>query len=384
MTEKRKTALNAVVKELGGRMVEFAGWEMPVQFSGINDEHNAVRTAAGLFDVSHMGEIEFKGPDAFAAVQHLVCNDVAKMSIGQAMYAGLLYPNGTFVDDLLVHKIADDHYMLCVNAGNCDKDFAWVKENTSGAVEVSNTSLETAQLALQGPKAKAILQKITPVDLSTVKFYWFTHGTVAGIDDLLIAATGYTGERGYEIYIPNEHADHVFREIMKAGEEFGIKPVGLGARDTLRFEAGMMLYGNDIDDTTSPLEANLSWIVKMEAGEFIGFDALKRQLDEGLTRMLVGFEMVGAGIPRHGYEIHREGAKVGIVTSGTRAPFVKKSIGLGYVPIDLIEPDAEFDIMIRNRPVKAKVIPTPFYKRPRKKKRARADTLTSQLNVKGA
>lgn len=366
MTELRKTALNGVVKELGGKMVEFAGWEMPVQFSGIMDEHNAVRTAVGLFDVSHMGEIEFKGPDALAAVQRLVCNDVAKMSIGQAMYAGLLYPNGTFVDDLLVHKIADDHYMLCVNAGNMEKDFAWVKDNTAGNVDVKNTSFETSQLALQGPKAKAVLQKITPVDLSTVKFYWFTHGAVAGVDNLLIAATGYTGERGYEIYIPNKHAEHIFRELMKAGEEFGIQPIGLGARDTLRFEASMMLYGNDIDDTTSPLEANLSWIVKMEAGDFIGRDALQAQLDSSLTRRLVGFEMVEAGIPRHGYELYKEGGKVGYVTSGTRAPFLKKSLGLGYVPIDLTEPETELDVMIRNRAIKARVVPTPFYKRPKK------------------
>jgi len=369
MVEIRRTALNAVVKELGGRMVEFAGWEMPVQFSGIIDEHNTVRTAVGLFDVSHMGEIEFKGPDAFAAVQRLVCNDVSKMSIGQATYAGLLYPNGTFVDDLLVHKIAHDHYMLCVNAGNCDKDFAWVKENTSGDVEVLNTSLETAQLALQGPKARKVLEKITPVDLSTIKYYWFTHGTVAGVDNLLIAATGYTGERGYEIYVPNEHADHVFREIMKAGEEFGIKPIGLGARDTLRLEAGMMLYGNDIDDTTTAYEANLAWIVKLDAGDFIGRDALQKQLEQGLTRRLVGLEMVGAGIPRHGYEIHSDGAKVGNITSGTKAPFLKKAIGLGYVPLSLTELGTEFDIMIRNRAVKANVIPTPFYRRPRKNKK---------------
>ncbi len=369
MTKIKRTALNAVVKELGGRMVEFAGWEMPVQFSGIVDEHNTVRTSAGLFDVSHMGEIEFKGPDAFAAVQRLVCNDVSRMSIGQAMYAGLLYPNGTFVDDLLVHKIADDHYMLCVNAANCDKDFTWVNENTSGDVEVLNTSLETAQLALQGPKARKVLQKITPVDLSTIKYYWFTHGTVAGVDNLMIAATGYTGERGYEIYVPNEHAEHVFREIMKAGEEFGVKPVGLGARDTLRLEAGMMLYGNDIDDTTTAYEANLAWIIKLEAGDFIGRGALVKQLEEGLTRRLVGFEMVGAGIPRHGYDIHSDGAKVGYVTSGTKAPFLKKAIGLGYVPLALTELDTQLDIMIRNQGVKAKVIPTPFYRRPRTKKK---------------
>ena len=370
MAEVRRTALNAVIREIGGKIVEFAGWEMPVSFSGIVDEHNAVRTAVGLFDVSHMGEIELKGADAFAAAQRLVCNDVSKMSIGQAMYSGLLYPQGTFVDDLLVHKIADDHYMLCVNAANTDKDFEWVKENTSGDVEVLNTSLETCQLALQGPKARMVLEKITPVDLSAIKYYWFTYGAVAGVDDLMIAATGYTGERGFEIYIQNDYAEHIFREIMKAGEEFGIKPVGLGARDTLRLEAGMMLYGNDIDDTTTAFEANLAWIVKMEAGDFIGRDALKRQLEQGLTRRLVGFEMVGAGIPRHGYQIESDGAKVGYVTSGTKAPFLNKAIGLGYVPLALIEPGAEFDIMIRDRAVKARVIPTPFYRRPTSKKKA--------------
>ena len=375
MTKIKRTALNAVVKELGGKMVEFAGWEMPVSFSGIVDEHKAVRTGVGLFDVSHMGEIELKGPGAFAAAQRLVCNDVSKMSIGQAMYSGLLYPQGTFVDDLLVHKIADDHYMLCVNAANTDKDFAWVKENASGDVEVLNTSLETSQLALQGPKARMVLEKITPVDLSAIKYYWFTYGSVAGVDNLMIAATGYTGERGFEIYIPNDYAEHIFREIMKAGEEFGIKPVGLGARDTLRLEAGMMLYGNDIDDTTTAFEANLAWIVKMEAGDFIGRDALKRQLEQGLTRRLVGFEMVGAGIPRHGYEIKRDGAKVGYVTSGTKAPFLNKAIGLGYVPLALIEPGAEFDIMIRDRTVKARVIPTPFYRRPITKKKAEKSVL---------
>ncbi|HUT03218.1 MAG TPA: glycine cleavage system aminomethyltransferase GcvT [bacterium] len=369
MTQTKKTALNAVVKELGGRMVEFAGWEMPVQFSGIIDEHNTVRTAAGLFDVSHMGEIEFRGDDALRALQKLVCNDVSKMSIGQAMYTGMLYPNGTFVDDLLVHKIADDYYMLCVNAGNSDKDFAWVKENTFGNVDVTNASLKTAQIALQGPKASRILQKITPVDLSQIRYYWFTHGSVAGVENLLIAATGYTGERGFEIYVPNERAEHIFREMMKAGEEFGIKPTGLGARDTLRLEAGMMLYGNDIDDTTTPLEANLSWIVKMDAGDFIGREALQKQIENGIKRRLVGFEMLVAGIPRHGYEIHSDGAKVGYVTSGTMAPFLKKPIGLGYVPVELTELETELDIMIRGRAVRAKVVATPFYKRPRKKKR---------------
>ncbi|MCD6328556.1 glycine cleavage system aminomethyltransferase GcvT [bacterium] len=369
MTVSKKTALNRIAKELGGKMVEFAGWEMPIQFSGIVDEHNTVRTAAGLFDVSHMGEIEFKGKDAFTAVQRLVCNDVAGMSIGQAMYSGLLYPNGTFVDDLLVHKISDEHFMLCVNAGNCDKDFAWMKDNTSGDVEVVNTSLETSQLALQGKKAKTILQKLTPIDLSTIKYYWFAFGEVAGVENLLIAATGYTGERGFEVYVPNEHAERLFREIMKAGEEFGIKPIGLGARDTLRFEAGMMLYGNDIDDTTTPLEANLNWIVKMNAGDFIGRDALQQQMNEGLKRRLVGFEMVGAGIPRHGYNIVAGDKKIGYVTSGTKAPFLAKAIGLGYVPIDMTEFGAQIHIDIRGRAVEAKVIPTPFYRRPRLKKK---------------
>lgn len=369
MPQIRKTALNAVVKELGAKMVEFAGWEMPIQFSGIVDEHLTVRNTAGLFDVSHMGEIEFQGSDAFDAVQRLVCNDVSRMSIGQAMYSGLLYPNGTFVDDLLVHKISDEHYMLCVNAGNCEKDFAWMKENTSGNVRVTNTSYGISQLALQGKKAKAILQKLTPVDLSQIKYYWFTFGSVAGVENLLIAATGYTGERGFEIYVPNEHAEHVFREIMKAGEEFGLKPIGLGARDTLRFEAGMMLYGNDIDDTTTPLEAGLDWIVKMDAGDFIGKDALQKQQEEGITRKLVGFEMVAPGIPRHGYNIVKAGEKIGYVTSGTRAPHLKKALGLGYVPLELAELGTSIDVEIRNKPVEAKVVPTPFYKRPRKKKK---------------
>lgn len=367
MGEVKKTALNSVVRQMGGRMVEFAGWEMPVSFSGIIDEHIAVRTAAGLFDVSHMGEIEFRGRDALSAVQRLVCNDAAKLREGQAMYAGMLYPNGTFVDDLLVYKVSNEQFMFCVNAANTDKDYAWVMENVGGDVQVSNRSDDLAQLALQGPNSRSILQKLTSLDLTTIRYYWFRFGDVAGVENLMVSATGYTGERGFEVYIPNRFAEHIWEELFAAGADYGLKPAGLGARDTLRLEAGMMLYGNDIDDTTTPFEADLSWIVKMDKGDFIGRDALQKQLEEGLRRKLVGLEMVGPGIPRHGYEIQKDGRKIGYVTSGTMAPFLKKAIGLGYVSVEHSQIGSRVDVVVRGKPVQARIVAKPFYRRPKKK-----------------
>jgi aminomethyltransferase len=343
-------------------MVDFGGWDMPVQYSGIIDEHNAVRHSVGVFDVSHMGEIEIRGPQAATLTDYVTTNAVHKLKIGQAHYSGLLYQHGGFVDDILVHKVSDDHYFLCVNASNQDKDFAHIAAQNHFDAVVENNGERYAQIAIQGPKARATLQKLTPVDLGGIKYYWFTDGEVSGTP-ARIAHTGYTGEDGFEIYVPPADAVRMWRLVMDAGAEFGIKPCGLGARNTLRLEAKMALYGHEIDASISPLEADLGWIVKLDKGEFVGRDALLKQKESGIRRKLIGFEMRGRGIGRDGYEVFLNGAAAGWVTSGGPAPTLNKNIGLCYLPAEQSVPGTSIQIMIRNQPVDAVTVETPFYKR---------------------
>ena len=360
----KQTPLNAVHRQMGAKMVPFGGWDMPVQYSGIIEEHRAVRGAAGVFDVSHMGEIEFRGPAALEAVQRLTTNDASRLQVGQVQYSALTTEAGTFVDDLTVYKFADDHYILTVNAANIDKDFAWMRDCTRGKVQVRNLSDETALIAVQGPKAVEILQKLTPVELGSIRYYWFRQGKVLG-EDTVISRTGYTGEDGFEVYLPPQRAAALWNALMEAGAPFGLKPCGLGARDTLRLEAKMALYGNDIDDKHTVLEADLAWIVKLEKGDFIGKPVLAEQKAGGVGRKLVGFEMVGRGIARSHYKIVKGGQPIGEVTSGGPAPWLSKNIGLGYVAVEHSSIGTEFDVLIRDTPVAARVVPTPFYKRKR-------------------
>jgi aminomethyltransferase len=359
----RKTPLNARHRAHGARMAPFAGWDMPIEYSGIVNEHLAVRTRAGLFDVSHMGEIELAGKDALAAVQKVSTNDATKLSVGRAQVSALTTPEGTFVDDLLVYRLAGDHYLLVVNAGNIEAKYKWIAEHVrdSGDVAVVNSSARYALLAVQGPAAKAIVQELTSVDLQSIKYYWFAHGEVAGVRSI-ISRTGYTGEDGFELFIPPNSAERVWNTILETGTAAGIVPVGLGARDTLRLEAGMRLSGQDMDDTTTVLEANLEWIIGWKKSDFIGRAALERQKAVGLVRKLVGFEMTAPGIARHGYIAHAAGAE-GSVTSGTQTPFLKKAIGLAYLPIQATEAGTEFEVDIRGRRTPARVVPLPFYKR---------------------
>jgi aminomethyltransferase len=343
-------------------MVDFGGWDMPVQYTGILDEHSAVRTAVGLFDVSHMGEIEIRGPEAGKLTDYVTTNAVAKLHAGQAHYAGLLYAHGGFVDDVLVHKFADDHYFLCVNASNQDKDFEHIRAQNHFDATVENSGGQYSQIAVQGPRARATLQKLTPVDLSAIKYYWFTRGDVSGTP-AIIAHTGYTGEDGFEIYTPPAEAPRLWNELMQAGAEFAIKPAGLGARNTLRLEAKMALYGHEIDASISPLEADLGWIVKLDKGDFVGRDALLKQRETGLRRKLAGFEMRGRGIARDGYEVLLNGSPAGWVTSGSPSPTLNKNIGLCYLPAEEARPGTSIQIMIRNQPVDAVTVETPFYKR---------------------
>jgi aminomethyltransferase len=343
-------------------MVDFGGWDMPVQYSGIIDEHNAVRRAVGLFDVSHMGEIEIRGPEAGKLVDFVTTNAVEKLKIGQAHYSGLLYEHGGFVDDILVHKVAGDHYFLCVNASNQDKDFEHIASHNRFDAQVENAGPRYAQLAVQGPKALPTLQKLTGVDLAAIRYYWFTDGEVCGTP-ARIAHTGYTGEDGYEIYVPPAEAERIWNEILRAGAEFGIKPAGLGARNTLRLEAKMALYGHEIDASISPLEADLAWIVKLDKGEFVGRDTLLKQKESGVKRKLIGFEMCGRGIGRDGYEVFLDGVAAGWVTSGSPSPSLNKNIGLCYLPTEQSQPGKSIQIMIRSQPVDAITVETPFYKR---------------------
>ena len=356
------TPLHSVHCALGARMVDFGGWEMPVQYSGIIEEHNAVRTAVGLFDVSHMGEIEIRGPEAGQLTDFVTTNHARKLKTGQAHYSGLLYEHGGFVDDILVHKVADDHYFLCVNAANQEKDFEHIRTHNRFQAEVEFSSPRYAQLAIQGPLARATLQKLTPVDLAGIKYYWFTDGEVSGTP-ARIAHTGYTGEDGFEIYVPPEEAVRLWNEVAEAGREFGIKPCGLGARNTLRLEAKMALYGHEIDASISPLEADLAWIVKLDKGEFVGREALLRQKEAGLRRKLTGFEMIGRPIARDGYEVQVNGVAAGWVTSGSPAPALNKNIGLCYLPVVLARPGISIQVIVRGQPADAMTVETPFYKR---------------------
>lgn len=348
-------------------MVEFAGFEMPVEYKGIIDEHLAVRTRAGLFDVSHMGEIIVEGPEALDFIQYLTPNDAGKLSPGQVQYTALTTPEGTFVDDMLVYCLSrPDKYLLVVNAANTDKDFAWVKEKAANfKVFVVNRSDEHSQLALQGPLAQEILQPLTDLDLSQMKSFNFAFGRVTGIE-CLVSRTGYTGEDGFEIYTLAENPDVIWKAIIAEGTPKGLLPVGLGARDTLRLEAKLMLYGNDISEKTTVLEADLKWIVKFQKGDFLGKAVLEKQLQEGLKRKLVGFEIIDKGIARPHYPVFAGGQQVSEVCSGTFAPYVKKAIGLVYLPIEYTEIGTEFEVGVRDRKLRARVIPTPFYKRGKK------------------
>jgi aminomethyltransferase len=368
----RKTALNAVHRQMGAKMVEFNGWDMPVEYpsvGGIIVEHNAVRTSVGIFDVSHMGDIRLSGPQALAAVQRISMNDASRLAVGQAQYSALLYPRGTFVDDVVVHRLGDDDYLLVINAGTREKDFNWVRDNTRQFdCRVENLSDDFTQIAIQGPKGVNLLQKLTDTDLSVVKFYWVTRGTVCGLNDILIARTGYTGEDGFEIYIPSDEktSARVWNEILQAGKEFGVVPCGLGARNTLRLEAKLPLYGHEISDTISVWEAGLDRFCKMEKPEFIGRAELEKAKAVPLKRALVGLEMVERGIARDGYRVLDEaGREIGYVTSGSMAPFLKKNIALAYVPPAFANLGSTVKVEIRGQSVKAQVVPTPFYKRPK-------------------
>ncbi len=375
----RKTALNAVHRQMGAKMVDFNGWDMPVEYPaaigcGIVNEHMAVRTGVGIFDVSHMGDIRLAGPGALAAVQHISMNDASRLAIGQAQYSALLYPQGTFVDDVIVHRLGEDEYLLVINAGTREKDFSWVRDNVRGNARqfdchVEHLSDDYTQIAIQGPKAVNVLQKLTDADLNAVKFYWVTRGTVCGLKDILMGRTGYTAEDGFEIYIPPDEATsaRVWYAILEAGKEFGAIPCGLGARNTLRLEGALSLYGHEISDTINVWEAKLDRFCKMEKPDFIGRAALEKANAEGVKRTLVGLEMVDRGIARDGYKVLDDGGReVGYVTSGSPAPFLKKNIALAYVPPAQATLGNTLKIEIRGQGVKAQVVPTPFYKRPKK------------------
>jgi len=366
----RKTALHPVHRRLGAKMVDFNGWDMPVEYSGIIAEHMAVRTGVGIFDVSHMGDIRVAGNEALVAIQHISMNDASRLAIGQAQYSAMLYPQATFVDDIIVHRVGGQEYLIVINAGTREKDFNWVRDNTHQFdCEVENLSDDFTQIAIQGPRGVDLVQKLTDADLSGVKFYWVTRGTLCGLKNILIARTGYTGEDGFEIYIPSdqETSARVWNEVLAAGKEFGVLPCGLGARNTLRLESKLPLYGHEISDTINVWEAGLERFCKMEKPEFVGRAALEQSKAAGLKRVLVGLEMVERGIARDGYRIlNTSGQQVGHVTSGSYAPFLKKNVALAYLPPDLSATGTEVLVEIRNQGVKARIVPTPFYKRPKK------------------
>jgi aminomethyltransferase len=363
-TDLKRTPLFETHVASKAKMVDFGGWNMPVQYSGIVDEHTAVRTRVGLFDVSHMGEIVIRGPQSAALVDYVSTNNAAKLKVGQAHYSALLYEHGGFVDDILVHKVSDTEWFLCVNASNQDKDFEHICAHNKFEAEVEFASPNFAQIAIQGPKGAATLQKLTSTKLAEIKYYWFTDGTVAGIP-ARIAHTGYTGEDGFEIYVDPADAANMWQLLLTAGAEFDIKPCGLGARNTLRLEAKMALYGHELTASINPLEADLAWIVKMEKPEFVGRAALQKSLDAGLKRKLAGFEMTERGIGRDGYEVFVNDKAAGWVTSGGPSPTLNKNIGLCYLPVDACAPGTPIQISIRNAPVPAVTVPTPFYKRPK-------------------
>lgn len=358
----KNIALSHIHEQLGAKIVPFAGYNMPVSYEGVNAEHETVRKGVGVFDVSHMGEFLLTGPKALDLIQKVCSNDASKLVDGQAQYTCLPNETGGIVDDLIVYKLKDEEYLLVVNASNIDKDWAWIeKQNTMGA-EMRNLSDDYSLLAIQGPKAIEAMQAITSEDLSAIKFYNFKVADFAGIEHVIISATGYTGSGGFEIYCKNSEVEQVWNKVMEAGKVFGIKPIGLAARDTLRLEMGFCLYGNDISDTTSPLEAGLGWITKFTK-DFVNSENLEKQKEEGVKRKLIGFELTERGIPRHDYEIaDKDGNIIGIVTSGTMAPSLNKAIGMGYVTVENSAPGTEIFIQIRNKPVAATIVKTPFYK----------------------
>jgi aminomethyltransferase len=359
----KNTALTQKHQDLGAKLVPFAGYNMPVQYEGVTVEHETVRNGVGVFDVSHMGEFELKGENALALIQKVSTNDASLLVDGKAQYSCMPNGNGGIVDDLIIYRISQNHYFLVVNASNIEKDWNWISSHNDLGVEMTNLSNDYSLLAIQGPKAAEAMQQLTSIDLSAMVYYTFQYGTFAGIENVMISATGYTGSGGFELYVKNEHAEQLWNRIFEAGEKFGIKPIGLAARDTLRLEMGFCLYGNDIDDTTSPLEAGLGWITKFTK-DFVDSDFLKNQKEIGVSRKLVAFEMIDRGIPRHDYKIvDANGAEIGKVTSGTMSPSMKIGIGLGYVTIENAQLDREIFIEIRDKNIKAKVVKLPFYKK---------------------
>jgi len=362
MSDSKRTSLYEVHKRLGARLIPFGGWDMPVEYSGIAKEHRAVRTAAGLFDVSHMGELEIQGPEALKLIQAVTTNDAALLADGHAQYSAMAYPSGTVVDDLLVYRRGAEDYLLVVNAGNIQKDFDWIQSHNHFNATLKNISDEVTLLAVQGPNSAGILQSLTRIRLSEIGYYQFVQGKVLDAD-AIVSRTGYTGEDGFEIYFSPKHSESIWNSIIETGQPRGLVPAGLGARNTLRLEAKMLLYGNDMDENTTLLEAGLGWIVKPEKGDFIGRDSLVRQKQQGVTRKLVGFEMLGREIARDHYPAFVDGLEAGHVTSGSPSITLNKNIGLAYLPADKAAIASRFQVSIRNRMCDAEVVKTPFYKR---------------------
>jgi aminomethyltransferase len=365
MTELQRTPLFEVYKEYGGKTIDFGGWELPVQFSSIKEEHEAVRTKAGLFDVSHMGEVEVKGKDSLRFLQKMMTNDISKIKNGGAQYTAMCYENGGTVDDLLVYKMEDDHYLLVVNASNIEKDYKWLMDHLEGEVILDNLSDKTAQLALQGPLAEKVLQKLAGhTDLSQIGFFKFQQEVILNDKKALVSRTGYTGEDGFEVYCDAADAVDLWNAILKAGEQDGVLPCGLGARDTLRFESVLALYGQELSPEITPLEAGIAFAVKLnKEADFIGKEALRKQKETGLTRKLIGIEMIDRGIPRHGYPVYKGEERIGEVTTGTQSPTLKRNIGLALIKTEYADLESKVEVEIRGKRLKASVVPTPFYKR---------------------
>ncbi|UOE95895.1 glycine cleavage system aminomethyltransferase GcvT [Alkalihalobacillus sp. LMS39] len=364
MANGNQTPLYPLYEQYGGKTIDFGGWDLPVQFSSIKEEHEAVRTKAGLFDVSHMGEVEVKGEKALEFLQYVMTNDISKLQDNQALYTVMCYENGGTVDDLLVYKKKDNEYLLVVNAANIEKDVAWLLEHKVEGVSVTNKSDELALLALQGPVAEQVLQRLTDVDLSAIRFFWFADNVTIAGKQVLVSRTGYTGEDGFELYCKAEDATSLWKAILEEGKQEGVLPCGLGARDTLRFEAKLPLYGQELSKEISPLEAGIGFAVKLnKEANFIGKDALKKQKEDGLTRKLVGIEMMDKGIPRTGYEVFVQDNNIGTVTTGTQSPTLKRNVGLALLQKEFTELDQEIEVQVRKKRLKAKVVKTPFYKR---------------------
>lgn len=354
------TAFNQIHKDLGAKMVPYAGFEMPVQYAGVNQEHLIVRNGVGVFDVSHMGQFFIKGPEALELLQYIGSNDASKVKIGQAQYTCLTNEKGGIVDDLIIYRMSQDEWMLVVNASNIDKDWEWINKHNKFEVEIENRSDQLSLLAIQGPKAIEAMQSLTDVNLAEIPFYNFKVAEFAGAKDVIISATGYTGSGGFEIYFDNQYAEMMWEKVMEAGKDFGIEPCGLAARDTLRLEKGFCLYGNEINENTSPLEAGLGWITKLNK-EFIGKDVIAQQKENGIEKKLIGFKLIERGIPRQDYKILDENEnEIGVVTSGTQSPVLKEGIGMGYVKTDLAEVGIQILIQVRNKTIKAEIVKTPF------------------------